>query len=609
MFVQSQFSITSRTDVKIWSFVTTTTLMTHDPRGAGPASELLEQLQTQRPLLRRAFLFGLVASLLVLAPTIYMFEVYERVVNSRNYTTLLMLTVFVLGALAVMEALEWARTETLRHVGDALEQGLMPRVYQSIFQINLIKPGAASTQPIIDLRAIRDFLTNPAVSALPELPAAFIFLLILFAVSPVLGVVALLGAMLQTSLGWSNERRTQPALVQANRQAIQAQQQADAMMRHAEVVRAMGMRPALHRKWWKLQQDMLSSQAQASDRAGLFQSLTKMVQTTLSSALLGLAAWLVLENALWGGPAMLIVGSVLGGRILAPLTQAIGQWRSVVNAREAWKRLDKTLQQVPEPQTGMPLPAPKGALSIEGVMATAPGEQAQILRGVQFSLKPGQVLAVIGPSASGKTTLARLLVGIWPALAGKVRLDGADVFTWNKQELGPHVGYLPQGVELLDGTLADNIARFGKPDMAAVQAAAKAVGMDGWIGSLPHGYETRLGPEGARLSGGQRQRVGLARALYGNPAFVVLDEPNSSLDEAGEVALIQALAEISAKGTTLVLMTHRTNVLQVCTHILVLQEGKQQAFGPRDEVLAALQKASANASGQSAAVQTKGVTA
>jgi ATP-binding cassette subfamily C exporter for protease/lipase len=538
-----------------------------------------------------------------------MFEVYERVVNSRNYTTLWMLTVFVLGALAVMEALEWARTETLRHVGDALEQGLMSRVYQSIFQINLIKPGAASTQPITDLRVIRDFLTSPAVSALPELPAAVIFLLILFAVSPVLGVVALLGAVVQTGLAWSNERRTQPALVQANRLAIQAQRQADAMMRHAEVVRAMGMRPALHRKWWKLQQDMLSSQAQASDRAGLFQSLNKMVQTTLSSALLGLAAWLVLENALWGGPAMLIVGSVLGGRILAPLTQAIGQWRSVVNAREAWKRLDQLLQQVPAPQAGMPLPAPQGALSVEGVVATAPGEQAQILRGVQFSLKPGQVLAVVGPSASGKTSLARLLVGIWPALAGKVRLDGADVFAWNKQELGPHVGYLPQGVELLDGTLADNIARFGEPDMAAVQAAAKAVGMHGWIGSLPQGYETRLGPEGARLSGGQRQRVGLARALYGNPAFVVLDEPNSSLDEAGEMALIQALAEMSAKGTTLVLMTHRTNVLQVCTHMLVLQEGRQQAFGPRDEVWAALQKAAANASGPSTAVQTPGVTA
>lgn len=583
--------------------------MKPEPRGGTPTSELLDQLQSQRPLLQRAFLFGLVASLLVLAPTIYMFEVYDRVVNSRNHMTLWMLTLFVLGALAVMEALEWVRSETLREVGDRFEQALMPRVYRAVFQINLLKPGAASTQPMTDLRVIRDFLPSPAVAALPELPAALVFLLILFAISPVLGVVALLGAVLQTGLAWSNQRRTQSALAQANRLAIQGQQQADAMMRHAEVVRAMGMRPALHRKWWKLQQDTLACQADASDRAGLFQALTKMVQTTLSSALLGVAAWLVLENALWGGSAMLIVGSVLGGRVLAPLTQVISQWRAVVNARESWKRLDQLLRQLPQRPEGMPLPAPTGVLSVEGVAAAAPGGQAHILRNVQFALKPGDVLAVIGPSASGKTTLARLIMGVWPALAGKVRLDGVDVFAWNKQELGPHVGYLPQGVELLDGSLADNIARFGETDMAAVQAVARLVGMHDWIASLPDGYQTRLGVEGARLSGGQRQRIGLARALYRNPVLVVLDEPNSSLDEAGEAALIAAVGRLSTQGTTFVLMTHRTNVLAVCSHMLVLREGSQQAFGPRDEVLAALNKAAAGASGGQAAVSTKGVKA
>ncbi|MEY4980087.1 MAG: hypothetical protein RLZZ352_2357 [Pseudomonadota bacterium] len=579
--------------------------MKPDFTGAKPVSELTAQLQRQSPLLRRAFLFGLVASLLVLAPTVYMFEVYDRVVNSRNHTTLLMLTVFVLGALVVMEALEWVRSETLRQVGDTWEQGLMPRVYQSIFQTNLLKPGAASTQPLTDLRTVRDFLTSPAVSALPELPAALLFLLLLFALSPVLGWVALLGAVLQTGLTWSNERRTQPALVQANRLAIAARQQADAMTRQAELVRAMGMRPALHQKWWMRQQDMLSWQAMASDWAGLHQAMTRLVQTALSSALLGVAAWLVLENALWGGAAMLVVGSVLGGRVLAPLTQAIAQWRSVVAVREAWKRLDQMLQQVPAPADSMPLPEPRGVLQVEAVVASAPGEPVQILRGVQFGLSPGQVLAVIGPAASGKTTLARLLVGVWPAVSGKVRLDGADVFAWNKQALGPHIGYLPQGVELLDGTLADNIARFGEPDRAAVQQAAMAVGLHDWIVSLPQGYDTRLGPEGARLSGGQRQRVALARAFYGQPALVVLDEPNASLDEQGEAALMQAMTEKSAQGTTLVLVTHRTSVLKVCTHILVLHEGRQQAFGPRDEVLAALQKAS-GAAGQ-AATAAKGV--
>ena len=574
--------------------------MSNSVKGRSPESELREGLEAQRPLLRRSFLFGLVASLLVLAPTVYMFEVYGRVVDSRNLTTLLMLTLFVLAALAVMEALEWARSETLRHAGDEFERMLMPRVYRAVFHMNLVRPGSASTQPLQDLRVIRDFLPSPAVAALPELPAALLFMIILYVVSPWLAFLALAGAVVQVGLAWGNEKRTQPPLAQANKLAIQGQQQADAMMRHADVVRAMGMRPALFGKWWDLQQAMLVAQAEASDRAGVFTSLTKFVQMVLSSALLGMAAWLLLENALLGGGAMLIVGSVLGGRILAPLAQAIGQWRSVVNVRESWKRLDAMLQQVPEAESGMPLPVPHGILTVEGLVAAAPGSQAQILRGVQFGLQPGQVLAVVGPSASGKTTLARLLVGVWPPLAGKVRLDGADVFTWNKEELGPHVGYLPQGVELLDGTLAENIARFGTVNMDAVRVAAQAVGIHGWIESLPDGYNTLLGQEGARLSGGQRQRVGLARALYGQPAFVVLDEPNSSLDEAGEAALVQAVAQLSAQGTTFVLITHRTSVLRVCSHMLVLRDGLQQAFGPRDEVLAALNKAAAAQAGASA---------
>ena len=575
--------------------------MSNSVKGRSPESELREGLEAQRPLLRRSFLFGLVASLLVLAPTVYMFEVYGRVVDSRNLTTLLMLTLFVLAALAVMEALEWARSETLRHAGDEFERMLMPRVYRAVFHMNLVRPGSASTQPLQDLRVIRDFLPSPAVAALPELPAALLFMIILYVVSPWLAFLALAGAVVQVGLAWGNEKRTQPPLAQANKLAIQGQQQADAMMRHADVVRAMGMRPALFGKWWDLQQAMLVAQAEASDRAGVFTSLTKFVQTALSSALLGVAAWLLLENALLGGGAMLIVGSVLGGRILAPLAQAIAQWRSVVNVRESWKRLDAMLQQVPEAESGMPLPVPHGILTVEGLVAAAPGSsQVQILRGVQFGLQPGQVLAVVGPSASGKTTLARLLVGVWPPLAGKVRLDGADVFTWNKEELGPHVGYLPQGVELLDGSLAENIARFGTVNMDAVRVAAQAVGIHGWIESLPDGYNTLLGQEGARLSGGQRQRVGLARALYGQPAFVVLDEPNSSLDEAGEAALVQAVAQLSAQGTTFVLITHRTSVLRVCSHMLVLRDGLQQAFGPRDDVLAALNKAAAAQAGASA---------
>jgi ATP-binding cassette subfamily C exporter for protease/lipase len=297
-----------------------------------------------------------------------------------------------------------------------------------------------------------------------------------------------------------------------------------------------------------------------------------------------------MNNMLNGGASMMIIASVIGGRLLAPLAQLVANWKAVVAARASFERLENLLVNVPPKPDAMPLPAPKGMLTVEGLMAGAPGQQVPIVRGVQFALSPGDVLAVVGPSASGKTTLARLLVGLWPAMSGKVRLDGADVYAWDKTELGPYLGYLPQGVELLDGTLAENIARFGEVDMAQVEAAARLVGVHEMIMSLPEGYNSPVGRDGAMLSGGQRQRVGLARALYGKPVFVVLDEPNSSLDEAGDAALANAIATLKQLGTTFVVMTHRTSVLGVADKMLIMREGAQQAFGPRDEVLAALQQ-------------------
>jgi ATP-binding cassette subfamily C exporter for protease/lipase len=318
--------------------------------------------------------------------------------------------------------------------------------------------------------------------------------------------------------------------------------------------------------------------------------MSKAVQQVMSSLLLGLGAWLLLNNSLNGGSSMMIIGSVLGGRVLAPLGQLVAQWNGVVNVRGAWARLETLLSQVPAKPEGMSLPAPKGNLTVEGLVAGAPGQQVAIVRNVQFSLQPGEVLAVVGPSASGKTTLARLLVGLWPSMGGKVRLDGADVYAWDKTELGPYLGYLPQGVELLEGSLAENISRFGDVDMVQVEAAARLVGLHDLIMALPEGYNSPVGRDGALLSGGQRQRVGLARALYGRPVFVVLDEPNSSLDEAGDVALANAIASLKQIGTTFVVMTHRTSVLGVADKMLIMRDGAQQAFGPRDEVLAALQQ-------------------
>ena len=558
-------------------------------------SDLRQAVMSLRPYFVRAGSFSVISCLLILAPSGYMLEVYDRVVNSRNHLTLAMLTLVVLGAYMVMEVLEWARAQIMHEAGVALDEKMRDRIFSSIFQANLKKLPGGSLQPLNDLRTLREFLGSPPLLALMEAPVSLIFLALVFAVSPVLGWAAVVGSILQVFVGWLNERSTRPPLVAANRSAETAQQYADGTLRNAQVIESMGMLRDIHRRWMDKQRQFLGQQATASDQAGGYQALTKFLQTTMGSLLLGLGAWLLLRNELNGGAGMMLVASILGGRVLAPLVQIVTQWRLVVNVRDAWQRLEGLLAAVPSSPVSMPLPAPRGLLQVESLMAGPPGGGAAIVKNVAFNLNPGEVLVVVGPSASGKTTLARLLVGLWPAAGGKVRLDGADVFTWNKTELGPCLGYLPQGVELLDGTLAENIARFGEVSTAKVTAAAKAVGLHDFIMSLPQGYESPVGRDGARLSGGQRQRVALARAIYGDPVLVVLDEPNSSLDEAGDAALAAAIVELKARGTTFVVMTHRTSVLAVADKMMILQDGVMQAFGPRDEVLAALKKANEQA--------------
>lgn len=560
-----------------------------------PPSELGRAVTSLRPALVRAARFSVCSSLLVLAPSGYMLEVYDRVINSRNPFTLLMLTLAVLGAYVLMEVLEWVRAHILQDAGVQLDTMLRDRVVAATFQAHFKKIPGGSVQPLNDLRTMRDFLGSAPLLALMEAPVSLVFLALVFAINPLLGWSAVVGAVLQVSIGWLNERSTQPPLLAANRCAMAAQNYADSSLRNAQVIESMGMLRDIHGRWMVRQSEFLGLQARASDLAGGYQALTKFVQTTLGSMLLGLGAWLLLHNSLNGGSGMMMVASILGGRVLAPLVQIVAQWRLVVGVRGAWQRLDELLAAVPLKPAAMALPAPRGLLQVEGLVAVAPGSGAAIFRNVSFGLTPGEVLAVIGPSAAGKTTLARLLMGLWPAASGKVRLDGVDLFTWDKAELGSCLGYLPQGVELLEGTLADNISRFGEAAPAKVRAAAQAVGLHDFIMSLPQGYDSPVGAEGAMLSGGQRQRVALARAIYGDPVLVVLDEPNSSLDEAGEAALLATIGELKARGTTFVIMTHRTSVLAVVDKLMVLQDGVMQAFGPRDEVLAALKKATARA--------------
>jgi ATP-binding cassette subfamily C exporter for protease/lipase len=553
-------------------------------------SELSLAFEPLKPVILKAIGFSTLISLLALMPTVYMLQVYDRVVNSRNGMTLLMLTVFIVLAYAVMQLLEKIRGALMRAVGVQLNEALSKRIYDAMFLGFIKRQAGGYSQVLNDLKIIREFFASPALMAIFEAPVALVALALNFAISPILGWASVVSAFALVIITMLNERATRKPLNEAKMNSMVAQQFAESCLRNAPVIEAMGMRDAVHKSWEKLQNKFLVLQGVASEGASLWTSMSKSVQLVSGSLLLGLGAWLQMNNMLNGGASMMIIASVIGGRLLAPLGQLVANWSAVVAARDSFERLEMLLSNFPPKPEAMALPAPTGMITVEGLMAGAPGQQVPILRGVQFALSPGEALAVVGPSASGKTTLARLLVGLWPAISGKVRLDGVDVYTWEKTELGPYLGYLPQGVELLDGTLAENIARFGEVDMAQVEAAARLVGVHELIMSLPQGYNSPVGRDGAMLSGGQRQRVGLARALYGKPAFVVLDEPNSSLDQAGDDALAKAIATLKQLGTTFVVMTHRTSVLGVVDKILIMREGAQQAFGPREELMASLQQ-------------------
>ena len=563
--------------------------------------ELQQALSALRPLLQRALGISLVASLLVLAPSAYMLEVYDRVVTSRNHLTLAMLTLLVLMVYGVMEVLDWARCQLMHQAAVAWDAAMRQRVFDAMFAASLKRHAGVGQQPMRDFRLLGEFLGAPVVVACMDVPVALVFLGLVFAMHPLLGWVTVASAGLQTAVAWLNQRSTQPPLLAANRNAIEAQRYAQAALRNALVVEAMGMLRAIQRRWMDRQDDGLAQQARASAANGAYQAAARCLQNTTGSMLLGLGAWLVLRNELNGGAGMMIIASVLGGRVLAPLVQVVAQSQSVVAALAAWQRLAGLLRAVPPAAPTMALPAAGGRLAVDSIVALVPGSSAHILKGVSFALQPGEVVAVVGPSGAGKTTLARVLMGVWPTASGKVRLDGVDMALWDKAELGPQLGYLPQEVALFDGSLADNIARFGAVDMAQVEAAARTVGLHDDISALPDGYRSAVGRDGVMLSGGQRQRVGLARALYGNPVFVVLDEPNASLDPVGEAALAQAITLMKARGTTFVVMTHRTSVLAVADKMLVLHEGQVRGFGPRDEVLTALSKANAAASASAAA--------
>lgn len=578
-----------------------------------PDQEIKGLLRDQSALLVQAARLSLAIGLLMLVPSWYMFEVYGRVLNSRDGMTLLWLIVVATGCYVVMELVELARGRVLHRAADQFTAKLSPRVFNACFSANLRGHPGGTTQAVNDVRTLAEFMQSPAITGVLDLPASLLCLMLLFLMSPWLGLLALVGALLQVGFSVLQERRTTTPFTESTNANIQAQNRAAGILHNAQVVESMGMGRAMYLRWMDSNRRFLLRLAEASDHAGGLIAATKVTQGLLSSLVIGLGCFLTLQNSLLGGGGMIIVGSILAGRVLAPLSQLAAQWRQISGVQGAYQRLTVLLANEPQAARGLELPTPKGHLTLDGVIAGAPGSNVAILKGVSLGLAPGDCMMVIGPSASGKSTLARLLVGVWSAQQGKVRLDGADVYTWPKSQLGKHVGYLPQGVELFDGTIAENIARFGKVDMAEVRAAAELVGITAMLEALPDGFDTRIGEDGAVLSGGQRQRLGLARAVYGGPSFLVLDEPNSSLDEAGERALLQMLVSLKAKGCTVVAITHRTTILPAADKLLVLADGKQLTFGPRDEVLAALKAsndaARAQLEAQRAPTGTKSINA
>ena len=541
------------------------------------------------PDLRRVIFLSLFINLLVLSPTWYMLEVYDRVISSQSIQTLYMLTLLVLALYLMLELLEWVRTSVLQEAGHKLDESLREQIFTNIFRAKLNQLPSGSNQPLADLRTIQNAINSSALLALIDLPFAIFTLIFIFTIHRDLGWFAVVGGMVLVLIAWMNERFVHPPLAEASQYAMVAQNYFGAAIHHVQVIKSMGMLGRIHRIWAQKYHQFLKKQALASDRAGMNSALSKFTQTMQGSLLLGFACWLVLQGEIASQGADMIVASVLGGRMLAPLVQLIAHWRVIVNARDSMTRLDVFLESFPKAKEKMRLPAPKGDLSVENLVACPPNGAVPILRGMTFRLSAGKSLAIIGPSASGKTTLARLLTGIWPASSGSVRLDGADIYSWDKSELGPHVGYLSQQAELFEGSFAENIARFGIPDMLKVKAAVALVGLQDLVDQLDHGYDTDIGEDGAFLSGGERQRVALARAIYGSPRFVVLDEPNASLDQAGDLALLQTIALLKAQGTTLVIITHRPSLLTLMDEIMVLIDGQIKLYGPRDQVMDKLQ--------------------
>ncbi|MFZ2727760.1 MAG: type I secretion system permease/ATPase [Methylococcaceae bacterium] len=560
-----------------------------------PPTELAQTIRLCRDSFQSAAIFSLFINLLMLLPAIYMMQVYDRVLGSNSISTLMMLTLLAIGLFSLLGALEWIRSQILIRVSARFDVLLNERLYKVLFRQALVSGGKTSAQPLSDLLVLRQFLTGNGLFAFFDAPWLPIYIGLLFLFHYTFGIVAIISAIILILLAVWNERATHDDMEKANKVSVESANVTARNLRNAEVVHALGMLPDLMARWKEKQQNLIMLQALASEKAGLIAALSKTYRVTIQSLVLGLGAWLAIEKQI--SPGLMIGGSILLGRALAPIDLMIGSWKQFLSARTAYDRLNKLLAQFPVEAERMPLPAPKGIIRAEQAVVAPPGAKVAVLKGLNFTIEAGSFVALIGASASGKSTLARALLGIWTVNNGSIRLDGADVGQFDRALIGQHIGYLPQDIELFDGTIAENIARFGEVDANKVVDAAIAAGVHDMILHLPQGYDTEIGGTGGVLSAGQRQRVGLARALYGDPVLIVLDEPNSNLDEQGEQALAKALFAVKQRGCTVIVITHRVGILSLVDRIMVLNEGLLALDGPRDEVLAKLNQRAAPAQG------------
>lgn len=533
-------------------------------------------------------LFSAVANLLMLTPTIYMLQVYDRVLISGSELTLVAVSLICLFLFGIMAISEWTRSRILVRAGVRLDEQLGTRVFNASFEAYL---GSSATNParaFADLLQVRQFITGQGIFAFFDAPWSPIYIAVCFLLHPLLGLMAIAFALVQVALAWFGHRHTVAPAAAASRAQTDVAVYLQGKLRNSEVLESMGMVENLRHRWRERHRAALSSSGSAQAVTARVTAWSKFIRYTQQSLSLGAGALLVIDGQLSAGG--MIAANVLMSRALVPIDQLVSSWRGFADARAAFERLETLLREFPQRDPALSRVAPVGHLELRKLFASAPKRSEPILKNVSFGIMPGMVAVVLGPSGSGKSTLARCIVGIWPQVSGEVLLDGLPIEGWNRLELGPHLGYLPQDVELFEGTIAENIARFSEIDSDKVIEAARSAGLHEMILRFPKGYDTSIGEAGGSLSGGQRQRIGLARAVYGDPALVVLDEPNANLDDAGEAALMQTVLQLKAKGKTVVLVTHRPGAVAAADWLLLLKDGELVASGPRDAVIAAVQQ-------------------